>query len=59
MGHLLVVRIDDESQHLPDFAVDGMDTLAGTQLCLAHRDDVLRDRARMVSQAGADAHAGG
>ena len=59
MGHLLVVRIDDESQHLPDFAVDGMDTLAGTQLCLAHRDDVLRDRAHMVSQAGADAHAGG
>ena len=32
MGHLLVVRIDDESQYLPDFAVDGMDRLAGNQL---------------------------
>ena len=59
MGHLLVVRIDDESQHLPDFAVGGMDMLAGTQLCLAHRDDVVLDRARMVSQAGADGRAGG
>ena len=41
MGHPLVGRIDDESQHLPDFAVGGMDRLAGNQLCL-RRVDFLR-----------------
>ena len=44
MGYLVIARIDREPPHLSDGAVEGMDMLAATQLCLTQRNDVVDDQ---------------
>ena len=41
VGHLMVVWMDEEAMHLPDLAIECMDVVAGTDLCLTHRNDFL------------------
>jgi len=41
VGHLVVVWIYEDAMHLPDLAIEGMDVIAGTDLCLTHRNNFL------------------
>ena len=39
----MVARIDEETLHLPDLTIQGMNVVTGLQLYLTHRDDLLDD----------------
>src|SRR5262249_10660893 len=58
VGHVLVVRVDEEPLHPADLAIDGMDMLAVTDLCFAVGDHLLDEGPPAVRCAHADAHTG-
>jgi len=54
VSHPAIARANDETLHPPDLAIDGMDSVAGSHLCLTDRDNVFDYRPRMFGH-GADA----
>ena len=58
VGHLVVVRADEEALDLPDFTVESMDRLTLTNVCLADRNDVFHHGRPVMSQARADSPTG-
>ena len=43
VGHVTAARIDQETPHLPDLTIEGIDVITGTHLCLTDRDDLVDD----------------
>src|SRR3974390_2195417 len=44
MSHPAIARVDKEALHPPDLAIDGMDPVAGSHICLPHGDNVFTYR---------------